>query len=172
VRLLAPRAATLVSCLVAVAAAPTASAREAPPEIAAINVYVEMIPTSGGAVALGSATPTTTSSGEPESDARDLPLSSAAATKLRTTGGADAPLLERVATDAALGAPQRLERDGLDVPSETSLTKFLTEGESRGAWLFAALVLSTVAVAVLMRSDRRAATERAPRRRARTRRTR
>lgn len=147
--------------------APVASAREAPPEIAAINVYVEMIPTSAGAMPLGVAAAPASGPTDPEPDSRiDSPLSPAAVAKVRAAGGADAPLLERVAVDPSLGAPQRIVPADLgEATSETSVTGVLGEGASRGAWLLAALALSTVAAAAARR--RHVAIRPAPRRRER-----
>ena len=87
----------------ALAGAPGASAEEKPPrpsDVAAISVYMEVIPTSKGPRALprstpGTATPSTAS----------VPLPSAARKALRTAPRKDAEALEELATSPQYAGP-------------------------------------------------------------------
>lgn len=84
--------------------APSALARRPPRPNAAIAVYVEQIPTGGGSVAANT-----------EAGGR-AKLSPEALRNLRREGGADAAALEKLATAAGLGAPERQTRARIPEP--------------------------------------------------------
>jgi hypothetical protein len=139
-----------VSCLaLAAASAPVALAQEGHPPISAIDVYVEMIPTSSGSVPLGALPPTLAPGSRPPAPAApSAPLTPAATETLREQGGRDAPLLERIATAPELGAPQRVvPADLARIAEGSGAFGAVTDGSSRVPWLLAALVLITAAVA-------------------------
>src|SRR5918992_2648277 len=93
---------------VMLATAPAASAQQRPPrpdDTAAISVYMEIVPTSGGPEALPPTTP-----GAPSSENGSVaptPLSASARRSLRTAPRAEADTLERIATSPRYGAPER-----------------------------------------------------------------
>lgn len=67
-----------------------------PPEVSAVDVYRESVPTSGGPEFLGSGS------------GRSTPLQPAVARRLRRDGGNDARILKQIATSSASGAPDVL----------------------------------------------------------------
>jgi hypothetical protein len=92
------------------AASPAAAATPPPPpppapDDAAIYQYRESLPASGGPVVPDGA------------DSGGQPLTPALAQQLERTAGSDAPLLERVATSPALGAPVSRRRHATPVPA-------------------------------------------------------
>jgi hypothetical protein len=103
------RVAVLVGALLWTAA-PAGAATPPPspppaPDDAAIYQYRESLPASGGPVV-------------PDGAARGgQPLAPALARQLEQTAGSDAPLLERVATSPALGAPVSRRRGATPVPA-------------------------------------------------------
>jgi hypothetical protein len=64
-----------------------------PPEVSAVDVYRESVPTSGGPKFLGSGS------------GRSTPLQPAVALRLRREGGNEARILKQIATSSAFGAP-------------------------------------------------------------------
>lgn len=98
-----------------------------PDDSAAVDQYVEDVPTSGGSEISGGG------SSEPES----TPLPPDAASALQAEGGEDAGVLERIATSSAYGAPKaKLEALG----SEASGRPLRPEDEpSAGGGLSAAV---------------------------------
>jgi hypothetical protein len=83
--------------LVAASLAPSAGAAHTPghPPPAAIEQYIEQVPTSQGSRPAG------------VGKARKRPLPQSVRQRLVQQGGTDAPTLERIATDPTLGAPAR-----------------------------------------------------------------
>jgi len=84
--------------LIALVTGSAARAEPAPtpnPDNAAIAVYIETIPTASGSRAVGVGTKQRT------------PLPAATRSRLAAEGGADATLLEQLATAATYGAPQK-----------------------------------------------------------------
>ena len=80
-----------------------------PCRVAAVCQYVEQIPTSSGSQATGFGKP------------RSTPLPPAVKESLTRKAGADAPLLEQIATSSAYGAPQKKLRTAAPAdPNERS----------------------------------------------------
>lgn len=73
-------------------------AQEPPPESSAVEQYRESVPTSGGARLVGAASE------------RATPLPPTLAERVEQQAGKDAPLLKRVATSSAFGAPRSSDR--------------------------------------------------------------
>jgi hypothetical protein len=83
-----------LAALVALVAAPAGSAQREPPP-AAIEQYIEQVPTSQGSRPAG------------VGKARKRPLPASVRKRLVEQGGTYAPTLERIATDPTVGAPAR-----------------------------------------------------------------
>jgi hypothetical protein len=125
-----------------------------PPDIAAILVYVETIPTGSGAKAV-----------RPGAEQK-APLPPATARKLRAEAGRDARILEEIATSSQYGAPQRKlplahdrpEPDGDDLSPRVLATAVTAAADvEEGRLLGLTLVLGAItAVAFGMAARRRA----------------
>jgi hypothetical protein len=86
-------AAVVLAAVAAVASAPRAGADDGPP--AAVNQYVEVIPTGSGGAAVGAT----------KKGVKQLPKKTS--DRLKKQAGADSELLEKVATQEEYGAPQQ-----------------------------------------------------------------
>jgi hypothetical protein len=138
------------------ATAPAANAQERPPrpdDTAAISVYMEVVPTSGGPKALPRTTP-----GASASPAASVPLPTRARQALRAAPRAEAEPLERIATSPQFGAPQgpagsaEAVAAADDEASSASSTLLRTVLDSaRLVALLAGLVLLAVAAALYAR---------------------
>ena len=117
---------------------PQAVAAPPPADTAAIAVYVEVLPSSTGGV-VPQRVP---------ADAAPVPLLEPAQAAVEASGGADADVLERVATAPALGAPRNTPtvRPESVEPARVALPTVVGSlaGESaRGPWLIGGLALAT-----------------------------
>ena len=140
------------------AVGPAAAADPPPdPSDSALAQYVEQLPTSSGPKAVS------LTGGQAAGQPLPAPVESA----LRTEGGDDASLLEKVATSQALGAPAREPRDrassappsapsGSEAvgPSDTTASELVS---GRVIGLLAVLGGITLAVALFAASRRRSA---------------
>ena len=117
---------------------PQAAAAPPPADTAAIAVYVEVLPSSTGGV-VPQRVP---------ADAAPVPLLEPAQAAVEASGGADAEVLERVATAPALGAPRNTPavRPESVEPARVAFPTVVGSlaGESaRGPWLIGGLALAT-----------------------------
>ena len=128
---------------------PQAEAAPPPADTAAIAVYVEVLPSSTGGVV-------------PQrlADAAPVPLLEPAQAAVEASGGADADVLERVATAPAIGAPRNTPavRPESVEPARVAFPTVVGSlaGESaRGPWLIGGLALATgVAVGAAVKRRR------------------
>ena len=129
---------------------PQAAAAPPPADTAAIAVYVEVLPSSTGGV-VPQRVP---------ADAAPVPLLEPAQAAVEASGGADAEVLERVATAPALGAPRNTPavRPESVEPARVAFPTVVGSlaGESaRGPWLIGGLALATgVAVGAAVKRRR------------------
>ena len=101
----------------------SAGAAEPPdPSDSALAQYVEQIPTSRGPKAVG----------QGGGKAAGRPIDASAETQLRAQGGADAELLEEIATSPALGAPEQRTNRKQAGPEVTEPGSSPTESEAAG----------------------------------------
>jgi len=127
------------------AIAQSAGAAEPPPDPSdsALAQYVEQIPTSQGPKAVGRG----------GGEAPASPLDASAQAELTAKGGADADLLEAIATSPALGAPERkTKRKEVSSPAtkrERSPTDSEAAGKATGNESTASQLISARVVALL-----------------------
>jgi hypothetical protein len=131
-------------------AAPGSALADDPPrptDIPAVSAYVELVPTSRGPKQAGAGT------------ARGRPLGARIERLVRTQGGEDAALLERLATSPAYGAPSsptpktpasKLEPKESTTSSGNALSAAIDAGGEGGAGrLLVLLVLLTAVTAII-----------------------
>jgi hypothetical protein len=123
--------------LLGLGALPPAAAAAPPADTAAIAVYVEVLPSSTGGVVP-----------QRVADAAPVPLLQPAQAAVEESGGADAEVLERVATAPALGAPPSASAVEPESVASTkvaipTLVGSLAEESARGQWLIGGLALVT-----------------------------
>jgi len=118
----------ILPLLIATFMVQSAAAAKPPPDPSdsALAQYVEQIPTSRGSRAVG----------QGAGEAAGRPLTASAEAELRAQGGADAKLLEAIATSPALGAPARKakpERRAETTEPETSPSTSEAAGDAGNA---------------------------------------
>jgi hypothetical protein len=133
----ADRCGSLLVVLVGLGALPPTAASAPPADTAAIAVYVEVLPSSTGGVVP-----------QRVADAAPVPLLQPAQAAVEESGGADAEVLERVATAPALGAPPSASAVEPESVASTkvaipTLVGSLAEESARGQWLIGGLALVT-----------------------------